>query len=171
MGDKSSAPPMEEDRHQQAPALGGPPGGHPGGMPDAPPSYAEASGAGGFYQGPAPPGAGAMYPPLPPEQNKGGIPPPQMQQAPPVVTQVQYLPQPVFGFRPIDMVCPHCQHNITTATDGEPSVMAWIAGGILCALQFYCCMCIPCWIDSCQTVTHKCPNCNKFLGRYKGGGM
>ena len=27
------------------------PGGPPGGMPDAPPSYAEASGAGGFYQG------------------------------------------------------------------------------------------------------------------------
>jgi lipopolysaccharide-induced tumor necrosis factor-alpha factor len=158
---------MEEDRHQQTAT----------GPPDMPPSYEESNrgvGAGGFVQGQAPPpGPSAMYPPLPPDQvHKGGhIPPPQHQQALPVVTQVQYLPQPVFGFRPIDMVCPHCQHNITTATDGEPSAMAWIIGGVLCALQFYCCMCIPCCIDSLQTVTHKCPNCNKFLGRYKGGGI
>eukprot|EP00088_Acartia_fossae_P041330 TRINITY_DN4323_c0_g2_i1.p1 TRINITY_DN4323_c0_g2~~TRINITY_DN4323_c0_g2_i1.p1 ORF type:complete len:192 (-),score=58.53 TRINITY_DN4323_c0_g2_i1:306-815(-) len=168
--EKGSAPPMEEDQRQQAP-----------GMPDMPPSYEESNrsaGAGGFA-GPPPPGPSAMYPPLPPDQNKGmpaaqqaqaQMPPPGQQQAP-VVTQVQYLPQPNFGFRPINMVCPHCQHNITTSTDGEPSVMAWVIGGVLCALQFYCCMCIPCCIDSLQTVTHKCPNCDKFLGRYRGGGL
>lgn len=40
-----------------------------------------------------PPGPSAMYPPLPPDQvHKGGhIPPPQHQQALPVVTQVTFL--------------------------------------------------------------------------------
>jgi len=160
--DKGSAPPMEDAR-QQAP-----------GYPDMPPSYEDSNrdvGAGGFAA--PPPGPSAMYPPIPEDQNKGAYMPPQGQQpqGPAVVTQVQYLPQPNYGFRPIDMVCPHCQHNITTATDSEPSAMAWIIGGVLCALQFYCCMCIPCCIDSLQTVTHKCPNCKKFLGRYKGGGI
>ena len=31
------------------------------------------------------------------------------------------------------------------------------------------CACIPCCIDSFNTVTHKCPQCKAFLGRYKGG--
>ena len=31
------------------------------------------------------------------------------------------------------------------------------------------CSCIPLCIDSLQAVTHTCPNCNAFIGRYKGG--
>ena len=31
------------------------------------------------------------------------------------------------------------------------------------------CACIPCCIESLNSVTHKCPRCNQFLGRYKGG--
>jgi len=166
---------MEDDARQQAVNVPG--------MSDMPPSYDEsnrAAGAGGFAVGPPP--SNTMYPPLPHQGGNKGVPPPAAGYAPPppaaapqpqptVVTQVAYLPQPNFGFRPIDMVCPHCQHNITTATDSEPSAMAWVIAGVLCALQFYCCMCIPCCIDSLQTVTHKCPNCKKFLGRYKGGGL
>ena len=81
-------------------------------MPAAPPSYDQVVGAGG----------GGMYPPLP---EKGGPPPaayippqsaPYSQQLPPaqVVTQVQYVQAPTFGYRPVNMTCPHCQRNITT---------------------------------------------------------
>ena len=35
--------------------------------------------------------------------------------------------------------------------------------------RFWPCACIPCCIDSLNSVTHKCPQCKNFLGRYKGG--
>jgi len=84
------------------------------GMPAAPPSYDDsmaAGGAGGFAPPPPP---GQMYPGLP---GKEGAPPPpasypapQQPQAPvQVVTQVQYVAAPSFGYRPVTMTCPHCQ--------------------------------------------------------------
>ena len=86
-----------------------------------------------------------MYPGLP---GKEGAPPPpasypapQQPQAPvQVVTQVQYVAAPSFGYRPVTMTCPHCQAHVTTKTQSEPSVVAWIVGGLLCfvgAVRFY----------------------------------
>jgi len=139
------------------------------GMPAVPPSYDESmasGGAGGFAQ---PPPAGQMYPPLP--SQKVAAPPPQMQGGQPVqvVTQVQYVQAPSFGFRPVTMTCPHCQASVTTHTVSEPSALAWIVGGVLCLVGLWPCSCIPCCIDSMQQVTHSCPSCKNFLGRYKGG--
>jgi len=144
------------------------------GMPAAPPSYDDsmaAGGAGGFAPPPPP---GQMYPGLP---GKEGAPPPpasypapQQPQAPvQVVTQVQYVAAPSFGYRPVTMTCPHCQAHVTTKTQSEPSVVAWIVGGLLCFVGFWPCACIPCCVDSMQQVTHSCPSCGNFLGRYKGG--
>jgi len=155
-----SAPPMEAAQYQQA-------------MPAAPPSYdasmAATGGAGGFT---APPPA-QMYPGLP---GKEGAPPPPAAYPPPpapapvqVVTQVQYVQAPSFGYRPVTMTCPHCQAHVTTKTSSEPSVVAWIVGGLLCFVGLWPCACIPCCVDSMQQVTHTCPSCNNFLGRYKGG--
>jgi len=156
-----SAPPMDQAQYQQ-------------GMPAAPPSYDDsmaAGGAGGFAPPPPP---GQMYPGLP---GKEGAPPPpasypapQQPQAPvQVVTQVQYVAAPSFGYRPVTMTCPHCQAHVTTKTQSEPSVVAWIVGGLLCFVGFWPCACIPCCVDSMQQVTHSCPSCGNFLGRYKGG--
>jgi len=152
--EKGSAPPMDYNQMQQ-------------GMPAAPPSYNEsvAAGpgpAGGFA---APPPGAPMYPPLQPQQK--GVPPAQ----PPVqvVTQVQYVQAPSFGFRPVNMQCPHCQAQITTHTVSEPSALAWIVGGVLCLVGLWPCACVPCCVDSMQQVTHSCPSCKNFLGRYKGG--
>jgi len=156
-----SAPPMDQAQFQQ-------------GMPAAPPSYdasMAASGAGGFAPPPPP---GQMYPGLP---GKEGAPPPPASYPPPqqpqgpvqVVTQVQYVAAPSFGYRPVTMNCPHCQAHVTTKTDSEPSVVAWIVGGLLCLVGFWPCSCIPCCVDSMQQVTHSCPSCKNFLGRYKGG--
>jgi len=151
---------MEHGEYQQA-------------MPAAPPSYdasmaASGGGAGGF-QAPQQP----MYPGLP---GKEGVPPPPTSyQAPQpqvpvqVVTQVQYVAAPSFGYRPVTMNCPHCQAHVTTKTQSEPSAVAWIVGGLLCFIGLWPCACIPCCVDSMQQVTHSCPSCNNFLGRYKGG--
>jgi len=152
-----SAPPMENAQFQQMPAV--------------PPSYDQAMSTGG--QAP-------MYPPLPSE--KGGPPPANYQSPPPpagypsqpppatttVVTQVQYVQAPQFGYRPMKMTCPHCQASITTKTDEESSAMAWIICAACCLFGFWPCSCIPFCMDSLKTVTHSCPSCKTLLGRYKG---
>jgi len=191
--EKGSAPPMEHENFQQANRMPeAPPSyeqaqndgiiGYPasGGPPIAP--YPPNAGAPAPYPpnagGPVPyPPNAAMYPPLPTEMK--GAPPPGVVPgpAPPmnaaggtttVITQVNYVQAPNFGHRPVTMVCPHCQTNITTATDSEPGAMAYVIAAVLCVLQLYCCVCVPCCIDSLKVVTHKCPNCKKFLGRSRG---
>jgi len=137
------------------------------GMPEAPPSYeATMSGAAG----------GFVVPPGDQDQsNKGpyqAAPPPQQQQQPGPGGQtviVQYMNPPAFGHSPVNMVCPHCQAQIRTTTDSEPGPLAWILAGVMCVVGLWMCACIPCCMDSLNSVTHKCPNCKNFLGRYKGG--
>lgn len=150
-----------------------PPGLYPAtNMPEAPPSYEASMGQPNY--GP-PPGAGAMPPggfvaPVPAPAPKGGLPPPPpgpMNTGQPVI--VQYVNAPNFGPHPVQMVCPHCQCQVQTSTDSEPGPMAWILAGVLCIVGLWPCACIPCCIDSLNSVTHKCPNCKNFLGRYKGG--
>jgi len=125
-----------------------------------------------------PPGA-AMAPPPSYEQSEhmtkgpkgGSVPVPQQpgqQQQPPAVI-VQYVQMPSFGVQPVTLTCPHCQAHVRTRTESEPGPLAWILGGILCVVGLPFCACIPCCIDSFNTVTHKCPQCKAFLGRYKGG--
>ena len=125
-------------------------------MPAVPPSYDQAMSTGG--QAP-------MYPPLPSE--KGGPPPANYQSPPPpggypsqpppatttVVTQVQYVQAPQFGYRPMKMTCPHCQASITTKTDEESSAMAWIICAACCLFGFWPCSCIPFCMDSLKTVS------------------
>jgi len=155
-------------------------------MPDAPPSYTESVGQ-------APQGAGGFSAPPPTQEMKGGplpgaVPAPQPYMAPGAVpagatTYVQGMPAappgtqqvvvvvnpPNYGPNPVDMVCPHCQCQIRTSTDSEPGPLAWIFAGILCVVGLWPCACVPCCIESLNSVTHKCPNCKAFLGRYKGG--
>jgi len=133
-----------------------------GGYPELPPSYDESvGGAGGFVH----PGTAGD-----PKGNMQAPPPPQQQQQPGQQTViVQYMNPPNFGHSPVNMTCPHCQSQIRTTTDSEPGPMAWVLAGILCVVGLWACACIPCCIDSLNSVTHKCPQCKNFLGRYKGG--
>jgi len=130
---------------------------HQVGSSDAPPSYdatMTAGAAGGFAE----PGKNQSYPaPMPHQQ--AAFPP----------TQTVIVQQTItLGHRPVNMVCPHCQAQIRTSTDSEPSATAWVLGAILCLLCWPL-SCVPCCIDSLQDVTHKCPNCRRVIGMSKGG--
>ena len=116
-------------------------------------------------------------------QPKPMMPPPQQQRAPgapagvaggaaPAQTViVKYMNPPNLGPNPVTMTCPHCQSQIRTSTGSDPGALAWILGGVLCVVGLWPCACIPCCIDSLNSVTHKCPKCKQFLGRYKGGSQ
>eukprot|EP00092_Neocalanus_flemingeri_P002539 GFUD01002717.1.p1 GENE.GFUD01002717.1~~GFUD01002717.1.p1 ORF type:complete len:169 (+),score=34.02 GFUD01002717.1:153-659(+) len=133
----------------------------PAGYPATPAGYPGS----GFPFGQASSLPGQVYHSMP--EKAGGNPRP-MQTQPPL--QVVYVTSPMsFGTNAVTMMCPHCQRNITTKTDSEPSALAWIIGGMLCFVGLCCCACVPCCIDSLNQVTHSCPSCNNTLGRYKGG--
>jgi len=127
------------------------------------------------YPGTAPtyaPPPGGVYPQIPgqaPPMQAGGFVagPPPVQQPPQQIVIVQ---GPIkYGKNPMTMTCPHCQCQIQTSIRSEPGPLAWIIGAVLCFTGFWCCACIPCCIDDLNQVEHKCPNCNAFLGRYRGG--
>eukprot|EP00096_Caligus_rogercresseyi_P015442 TRINITY_DN787_c0_g1_i3.p1 TRINITY_DN787_c0_g1~~TRINITY_DN787_c0_g1_i3.p1 ORF type:complete len:167 (+),score=47.04 TRINITY_DN787_c0_g1_i3:71-571(+) len=164
--EKGSAPPIEN------PPLNVP-SSTPGRM-EAPPSYEQSLREGppppGQYEYKAPSGGGGFV--GAPVQMGGGVVPSaatntaagQQQQI-----VVQYVNAPNFGPRSVRMTCPQCQSQIETATSSEPGPMAWIIAGVLCIVGLWPCACVPCCIDQLNCVTHKCPQCQTFLGRYKGG--
>ncbi|VVD02805.1 LITAF domain-containing protein-like [Leptidea sinapis] len=109
----------------------------------APPSYSQAVGG----VGPSSPYT-PQYPPT---------------AGPQIVTTVVPL-----GPHATHMICPSCHGEIDSATKKKPGVIAYIAGSLICLLGFFCgCCLIPCCIDSCMDVHHKCPNCGAYLGRYR----
>ncbi|CAG9800593.1 LITAF domain-containing protein [Chironomus tepperi] len=65
-------------------------------------------------------------------------------------------------------VCPSCGSEINTKTTTQPGLMAYISGFIiaLCGCWLGCCL-IPCCIDECMDVHHKCPACGTYLGRHR----
>ncbi|XP_048006394.1 LITAF domain-containing protein isoform X1 [Leguminivora glycinivorella] len=111
--------------------------------PAAPPSYSQAVGG----VGPSSPYT-PHYPPT---------------AGPQIVTTVV----PV-GPQPTHMICPSCHAEIDTATQTKPGLLAYISGAIIFLLGCFCgCCLIPCCIDSCMVIHHKCPNCGAKLGRYQ----
>merc|ERR1711971_582297 len=58
----------------------------------------------------------------------------------PVVVQHQYVAPRMFGASPINMQCPNCHAQVTTATIEDIGVIAWIAAGVMCAVGLWCCM-------------------------------
>jgi lipopolysaccharide-induced tumor necrosis factor-alpha factor len=83
--------------------------------------------------------------------------------------QVVIVTNTRWGPLPMTITCPHCSANVTTSITSEPGAFAWIFGALLCFVGAWCCACIPCCVDGLKDVKHTCPNCNKYLGMYKGG--
>jgi lipopolysaccharide-induced tumor necrosis factor-alpha factor len=95
------------------------------------------------------------------------MPPHPGQPQAPVLVQHQYVAPRMFGPSPINMECPNCRAQVTTATVEDVGIIAWVAAGVMCAIGLWCCMCIPLCMDSLKDVTHRCPSCSAILGRYR----
>merc|ERR1712154_449488 len=124
--------------------------------------------SGGFSSG-QPPQYGTSPPPPqygmspPPPQYGMSPPPPQYGMGvAPIVVQA-----PSFGKDPVSTVCMSCHANITTSTNSETGTIALLTAGLLCFFGCWCCAWVPFCMDSMKDVGHRCPQCNRIVGRYK----
>ncbi|CAA9997533.1 unnamed protein product [Nesidiocoris tenuis] len=93
---------------------------------------------------------------------KEAPPPYGMAIPPPPMPQVIHTS---FGPEPQPLVCPHCQSQVTTRVNVQPTTKTHLAALIICLLCFPCFF-VPYCCDSCQSTNHYCPRCNVFLGTY-----
>lgn len=68
----------------------------------------------------------------------------------------------------VDLTCVHCQHHVRTTVKTTPSKITWALCTCMCL-----CLCLPCaLIPFCMSrfniTEHRCSNCGKVLGKYKG---
>merc|ERR1712154_500543 len=90
----------------------------------------------------------------------------------PVVVIHQPAGTTEFGPYPIRLTCQHCQSFVQTTTKSGTSPMGWVLGIFFLFIGCVPCALIPCCcVDSLKKVTHKCPNCNAYLGTYKPNGI
>uniref|UniRef100_A0A914BXA0 LITAF domain-containing protein n=1 Tax=Acrobeloides nanus TaxID=290746 RepID=A0A914BXA0_9BILA len=71
---------------------------------------------------------------------------------------------------PTGMMCPYCQRQIMTKVSTTPSSTAWMIFIICFITGFFFlipwCLCwIPFVMTSCMNIEHRCPNCNRCVGR------
>ncbi|XP_015363568.1 PREDICTED: lipopolysaccharide-induced tumor necrosis factor-alpha factor homolog isoform X2 [Diuraphis noxia] len=65
-------------------------------------------------------------------------------------------------------VCTACGNFIYTNTSRKAKSSAWWSCILMCICGCFCgCCLIPCCMDSCNVVNHKCPKCDNFLGQYR----
>uniref|UniRef100_A0A1B6C017 LITAF domain-containing protein n=1 Tax=Clastoptera arizonana TaxID=38151 RepID=A0A1B6C017_9HEMI len=73
------------------------------------------------------------------------------------------------GTQPTHMICPHCYAEVNTVTKTKPKIIAYLSGIVIALLGcFWGCCLIPCCLDQCMNVHHICPECQYFLGSYRG---
>eukprot|EP00759_Apiculatamorpha_spiralis_P005978 PhF_6_TR13527/c1_g1_i2/m.21618 len=138
----------------------GPPQGYPGAPPPGPVGYPPAGGPPpqGYPGGPPPQG----YPGAPPPQGyPGGPPPPGAPYA--VVPGGAVMMPTQLGRTSQVLRCNMCGFTGPTQTMFEPGVGMWVAVGC-CCLFFTPCACLPCFIDDCKDVQHRCCNCGNIIG-------
>jgi len=125
-----------------------------------------------YNKSPGPPGPPPSAPP-PYAANYGPAPTPVFTPAPAGPTMAFVTPT-VFvaslGPGPSQIKCSTCNASVVTRTTSNPGAMSWLIGLGLCLVGLWPCSCIPCCISDLNDVTHYCPNCNVFVGKYRGGG-
>ena len=73
-------------------------------------------------------------------------------------------PDVIFGPEPVRTICPKCSTLVWTRVEKENSILAWVAGGLLCMCGCVLwCHLLPCLLDRFKDVQHDCPNCEAFL--------
>jgi len=67
---------------------------------------------------------------------------------------------------PVDLTCVHCQHHVTTKIRRKASRYSWC---LCCSLSLLLLCCVPfCCCDCLNITEHRCSNCGRLLGKYKG---
>merc|ERR1712018_440254 len=130
--------------------------------PPAPPTYDQSTGAppmGAPAYGAPPMGAPAYGAPMGANPNAPQYAPQNVQH--PQIVHVQLGPQSC------QLTCSNCHSLVNTNIMSETGRKAWIIAAALCFFGCWCCVCLPCCMDGMQDVTHTCPNCNAFIGKYK----
>merc|ERR1712079_600119 len=96
-------------------------------------------------------------------QQQYGNPPPVQQQFGVVVVNT---PLEV-GRGPVSVSCPACKAHVTTHVTVETGDLAWVSAAFLCFLS--CCLIawVPFCMDNLKDATHRCPNCDAVIARYK----
>jgi len=155
-----------------------PPGGYPPQQQGYPPQQP------GAYPPPQQPGA------YPPPQQPGAYPPPQQpgaypQQQPGAYPQQQQpgaypqattviVQQPAmvvvggvvrYGVFPMNITCPSCKANVVTSVEYTIGTLTWLAVLGMCLFGLGLCAWIPCILDACKDVVHRCPNCSHICGQ------
>jgi hypothetical protein len=82
-------------------------------------------------------------------------------------TEPHAISQTVWGTKPQEIVCPHCNKEIKTRVSTKANEKAWGMAADFVTVT----VCLPClWIPFARhrDTKHKCPTCKKELGRSKG---
>eukprot|EP00092_Neocalanus_flemingeri_P079961 GFUD01099663.1.p1 GENE.GFUD01099663.1~~GFUD01099663.1.p1 ORF type:complete len:153 (-),score=30.97 GFUD01099663.1:525-935(-) len=92
-------------------------------------------------------------------------PPPQPMQTP-ANFNITIPQMPMSGPDSMMTTCTSCKVNVSTKTDKELTNSGWIWAICMFFFGIWPCCLLPCFMSSCNSTTHKCPNCNAFIGRY-----
>ncbi|XP_045492206.1 lipopolysaccharide-induced tumor necrosis factor-alpha factor homolog [Colias croceus] len=66
------------------------------------------------------------------------------------------------------VVCVSCGQHITTRVERMPSVRTHLFALLICLIGCWPCACLPYCVESCNNADHYCPNCNSYVGSYRG---
>ncbi|KAI1710781.1 LITAF-like zinc ribbon domain-containing protein [Ditylenchus destructor] len=69
--------------------------------------------------------------------------------------------------RSMRVTCPSCHQEVKTVISKDPGLVAFLSCAFMCMLGLVLCACLPCCMEGCQDVTHNCPKCGSYLGKYK----
>ncbi|XP_053210313.1 lipopolysaccharide-induced tumor necrosis factor-alpha factor homolog [Panonychus citri] len=115
----------------------------------------------------------AQGPPIPQQPDRllsqqSGIPTHARPATATTVTNVQIHISDEFGPYAQHAVCPKCREYVVTKTKSVTGALTWLSciGLFMLGCDFGCCL-VPCCVDSCRDVQHKCPNCGCRIGKYK----
>merc|ERR1712042_169042 len=112
---------------------------------------------------PQQPGYPPAQPGYPPQQP--GYPPGAPQPTTVVVQQPVVVTTTTFGENSQNIICSNCRANVMTSQEYTGGTCMWVAVGVLC---LFCCPCswVPCVMDGCKDVIHRCPSCQAEVGVY-----
>jgi len=74
------------------------------------------------------------------------------------------LEEPTLSDIPCMITCQHCNQRVTTVIEKRISAVQKMLIFVLCLLQCYCCVCIPCMVQSWKNTVHFCPQCKLQIG-------